>query len=735
MKARRPIVLEHEGAWYVRTDVLATLHRKHTLMEGRAFIVADVAGDFPAHVKGELGLFWRGTRHLSVLELHLGGARPLLLVSDLAGDDRELEVEMTNGDLEAGGAAIPRDVLHVRRRQTLERERLELEVVVSNHHSETVAVPFDVKVAADFADLFEVRGTPRKKRGEELPPERSPRGVVLRYRGLDQVLRWTEVALDPPPGELTGRGELRSELVLEPGQSRRFVLRVRPGDGPLEDAGPPSFPGPSSSARRAARRWRDDMVRFRSSERVFEQVLSRASTDLGLLATETPEGKFPYAGIPWYAAPFGRDAIFTALQILPFRNDVAAGVLRFLAHRRARVKDDFTDAEPGKVLHELREGELAALREIPFVPYYGTVDATPLWLVLLGRYHERTGDDGLVRELWDAAEDALGWIDGPGDQDGDGFVEYLRRSPVGLANQGWKDSGDAVHHASGELARGPIALVEVQAYVYAARLAFARLLELVGRDGKRAASLRARAEEVRTRFEEAFWDEELGTYVLALDGEKRPCRIATSNAGHVLWAGAATPWRARKVVARLFQPDLFSGYGIRTLAVGSRRYNPMSYHNGSVWPHDNSVIAEGLRRYGEPDRAAALLGTLVDAARSFPLCRMPELFCGFPRREERGPVPYPVACSPQAWASGALFQGVAATLGLTIDSERGTVSFDDPRLPEGVDWLEAEGIPVGASGRLSVRVRRGARFFAVEVLDKVGDVEVLIRKFRDTRVA
>lgn len=723
-----PTVREFEGVWYVRTDVVAALHRKHTLMQGRAFIVTDVVGDFPLHARGELGFYWRGTRHLSVLELHVGGVRPLLLASELSGDERELEVEMTNGDLETAAARIPRDVLHVVRCQTLDHERLEVELRVSNHHSEAVATTLEIGVASDWKDMFEVRGKERAARGEALPPQLTDRGLVLRYRGLDDVVRWTEVCLDPLPDSITEKGDLSLKLVLKPGESRRWVLRARPGHGEFSEGDCPAFPGHGSDVRRVARRWRDETVRFRSSEPALEQVLARATTDLGLLITDTEDGAFPYAGIPWYATPFGRDAIIVAHQLLPWRSDVAAGVLRFLAKRRARAFDDFTDAEPGKILHEHREGEMAALREIPFIPYYGTVDATPLWLVLLGQYAAATGDLALVRELWEAAEEALGWIEGPGDADRDGFLEYSCRSPVGLRNQGWKDSGDSIHHASGDLADGPIALVEVQAYAYAARVAFARLVELVKGDKARADALRADAESLRQKIERAFWDDELGTYVIALDGMKRPCRVASSNAGHVLWAGAASPWHAQQVAKRLFQPDLYSGFGVRTLAVGSRRYNPMSYHNGSIWPHDNAMIAEGLRRYGDPDRAAHILRSLVDAARTFPLARMPELFCGFPQRDERGPVPYPVACAPQAWASGALLQAVSASLGLSIDSERGVVSFEDPRLPDGVDWLDANKIQVGRHGSISVRVRRGTRFFAVEVVDKEGDVEVMIRK-------
>jgi glycogen debranching enzyme len=723
---RGPPIRQIEGDWYVRTDVVAALDRKLALLQGRAFLVTDQRGDCPLHTQGELGFYWRGTRHLSILELRLSSQRPLLLASDLTGDEREYEIEMTNPDLD-DGTAVPRDVIYVSRRQQIEAERLEVEVVLTSHHRVPISIDLAIDAASDWKDMFEVRGTQRRQRGKTIAPETTPRGLLLRYEGLDGKTRWTEVALEPAPGSVEP-GELRTTLVLSPLEPRRLILRVRPGEGDLTEAGVPTYAGRDSHVRRAARRWREDAPRFRSSEPLIEQALSRATTDLGLMVTETEEGAFPYAGIPWYATPFGRDALVVALQLLPWRADVARGVLRYLAKRRARAFDDFTDAEPGKILHELREGEMAALREVPFIPYYGTVDATPLWLVLLEAHYASTGEEALVLELWDAAEDALGWLEGPGDADQDGLVEYLRRSPVGLRNQGWKDSGDAIHHASGELAEGPIALIEVQAYAYAARLAVARLLEDVRGDLVRAGALRTRAEEIRAKVERLFWDEELGTYVIALDGAKRPCRVASSNAAHMLWAGAATPWRARLVARRLFQPDMFSGYGIRTLATGSALYNPMSYHNGSIWPHDNAIVAEGLRRYGEPDRAAAVLRGLVDAAATFPLMRMPELFCGFPRRDDRGPVPYPVACSPQAWASGALLHGVASMLGIVVDAQNGRISFDEPRLPARVEWLEVQGIKVGSHGKIDVRVRRGARFFAVEVVEKEGDIEVVIRK-------
>jgi glycogen debranching enzyme len=402
---------------------------------------------------------------------------------------------------------------------------------------------------------------------------------------------------------------------------------------------------------------------------------------------------------------------------------IALAVLKRLAAYQATDFDPESDAEPGKILHEMRAGEMAALHEIPFGLYYGSVDSTPLFVLLAGRYAQTTGDLDTLRDLWPAIDRALAWIDGPGDRDHDGFVEYFKATPRGLSNQGWKDSYDAVFHADGRLAEGPIALAEVQGYVYAAKKLASWCADRLG-FAERARQLDTEAAHLATRFEDTFWCEEIGTYVIALDGDKQPCRVATSNAGQVLFSGIARRDRADRVARQLLEPNFFSGWGVRTVAVGEARYNPMSYHNGSVWPHDNAMIAAGLARYGHGRAATRIFQGLFDAATYMELRRLPELFCGFPRFRGRGPTLYPVACAPQAWASGAFFALMQASLGIEQDPLANVIRFRDPRLPAFLDSVVLRGLKAG-TGSVDLSVQRhGDDKISLQILEARGGIEV-----------
>jgi glycogen debranching enzyme len=463
----------------------------------------------------------------------------------------------------------------------------------------------------------------------------------------------------------------------------------------------------------------------RSNHDLFEVWVQRSRRDLHLLLTETEEGFVPYAGIPWYVAPFGRDAIITALQVLPFEPAIAAGTLRFLARHAGRIDDGFTDQEPGKIIHELRLGEMAACREIPFIPYYGSVDASPLFIILLAEYWKWTADMTLAREMWPTAERILQWMQQSADATG-GYLTYARRSPRGLINQGWKDSHDAIMHASGHLAEPPIALAEVQGYQYAALLAAADLAEAIG-TGARAPGLRERARRLRDRFEADFWLPDEAYYALALDRERQPCRVITSNAGHLLWTRLVSDSRAHIVARRLMADDMFTGWGVRTLASGERLYNPMSYHNGSVWPHDTAIAAVGMRRYGLADPFITLSTGLFESVLQFENMRMPELFCGFPRVDGYGPTQYPVACSPQAWAAGVVFMLIASMLGLTPDAADNQLTLNRPRLPGWLSWIEIRDLQLRNS-RLTLRASQGQDGAAVEMLSRTGDAELVVRR-------
>jgi glycogen debranching enzyme len=661
------------------------------LKHGDTFVVADAFGD----ILGEDdGLFREDTRVLSRFHMTLGGQTPSLLGAAVSEDNVLFTAHLSNRPLPPlGGAPTPEGVIHVERSRLLWGTRLYERVVFVNYAEIEAVVPFAVALAADFRDMFEVRGTARHNRGRTLPAEVTGDTVCFRYKGLDGVVRTCTVAFSEPPAQLTP-DRAAFVLRLEAGGSREIYIEI----GPDAEV-PPSrarYRAAAAGARRGARGISRRGATVSTSSRLFDDWVARSRADLALLTTELATGPYPYAGIPWFSTPFGRDAIVTALQMLWLDPSLARGVLAFLAQHQAQEVSPFQDAAPGKIMHEMRRGEMSALREIPFGRYYGGVDTTPLFVVLAGAYAERTGDMAFIEELWPSLCAAMGWIEGEADSNRDGFVDYSRGAATGLANQGWKDSHDSIFHADGSEAIGPIALVEVQGYVYAALRAMA---ELAGRRGEAAEAERwqARSEALRLAVEAHFWIEEMGYYAIALDGEGKPCRVRGSNAGHLLFAGLPTEARAERVAAQLLAPSFNSGWAIRTLAEGERRFNPMSYHNGSVWPHDTALCTAGLARYGARSAVLRLSNGLFEAAVRFDM-RLPELFCGFKRAAGEAPIAYPVACLPQAWASGAPFMILQACLGLRIDGWRGEIHVERPELPIGIDRLTVRRLIVaGAS--------------------------------------
>ena len=699
----------------------ATTRPRRTLKHGDTFVLVDSHGDLG--ITGSDGLFHDDTRFLSLLVLTLDGAPPLLLGSNVYDDNAMMTVDLTNSDIYRDGRlALPKDTIHIVRTMFLWRDTAYQRLAVRNYGDQPVELRLALAFDADFADLFEVRGTPRRRRGAMTRSIADPTRVLLSYQGLDGRSRRTTLSFDPMPTELTARSAAY-RLALAPGEDRRIYQFTSCSSGDVVSRPQPFLRG-LRAARRDLRRATRDATTVETGNDIFNEVLCRSMSDLGMLITETPQGPYPYAGIPWYSTTFGRDGLITAMEMLAFNPQLARGVLRRLAAFQATVEDPLADAQPGKILHEMRAGEMAALREVPFGLYYGSVDATPLFVMLAGLYAERTGDFATIAELWPAIEAALAWIDGPADPDGDGFIEYRRASEQGLANQGWKDSYDAIFHADGRLAEGHIALAEVQGYVFAAKRLAARCARRLGH-GERADALDRDATRLAAAFEAAFWCPELGTYALALDGAKEPCRVRTSNAGQVLFTGICAPERAAEIAHDLMRPYFFSGWGVRTVALGEARYNPMSYHNGSIWPHDNALIALGLARYGLKRPVVQIFQGLFDAAAYMDLRRLPELFCGFQRRRGRGPTLYPVACAPQAWASATPFTLIAAALGLEFDTVAGEIRLRNPRLPQFLSDLVLRNLRLGAAS-VDLMVRRHDDEVSVELLRTSGKIEVSV---------
>ncbi len=658
-----------------------------SLKEGATFVVADPWGDIRG---GASGLFGDGTRLLSRFRLLIGDKRPSRLNHGLSRDSAVFTFHGANLALPpVGGRTIPRGIIHLERKRCLAGGRLHERLRLTNFGLDQVMTPVSFEFAADFRDIFEVRGMHRSRRGQLEAPRLSGRGVVFAYVGLDGVRRSGEVIFSEPPWRL---GADRADFMfsLAPGANVDLFLECGPGE--RDTPSPHRYDQAIREAHKTSADLKTHGARLRAGDSAFDAWLEQSRADVAALTTPLPTGPYPFAGIPWFSTPFGRDGIITAWQLLWLDPSLARGVLTYLASRQAENTSAFDDSKPGKIMHETRGGEMAALKEIPFGLYYGGVDTTPLFIALAGAYLHRTGDRETIRKLWPALLRATEWLDGNADANPLGFVDYDRAATSGLSNQGWKDSLDSVFHDDGRFAAAPIALVEVQGYAYAAWRAMSRMASALIEPG--GPGWAARAEEMRAAVEKAFWLEDRGFYALAIDGTGEVCAPRSSNPGHLLFVGLAEPSRARRVAETLMSPEFDSGWGIRTLAVGETRFNPMSYHNGSIWPHDTAIAAMGMSRYGERAGPAKILCDMFAASRNFQH-RMPELLCGFQRDGDEPPIAYPVACMPQAWAAGSTFMMMQACLGLSIDAARKEVRLIRPTLPNGVDQLILERLVVG----------------------------------------
>lgn len=672
------------------------------IKHGNVFFLAPPEGEVPMSRDHGFGLYYHDCRYLSGYELLVGGEHPEALAARSSEEGRAV-FQLTTPDFQVpDGRTIDRETVGLKWDRVIDAEQIVLheQLDIQYFGYETVEFPLTMRFRAGFEDVFEIRGLLRDVKGKLFKPVWKDKCLVFSYEGGDKVRRSLAIHFHPLPAEVKGN-TVRFDISLKPNENRQIRISLaiaeseeQPNRLFAQTSVYRDLHAVSQSIKASAEQWLKRETDFRSDSLLLNRVMRRSLMDLHMLKTSISGDDFFAAGVPWYVTLFGRDCLITSLQTLTFWSDTAAATLRLLARYQGRQVSDWRDEQPGKILHELRVGELARMSKIPHTPYYGTIDATPLFLILMSRYARWTGDLDLFQELRTPVERALHWIDEYGDIAGDGYVSYLGNKKKGLINQGWKDAVDAVVTEDGRFGEPPIALVEVQGYVYMAKMEIADLYERIG-EREHATHLRAEARALCARFNRDFWIEAEGCYAMALEAGHQPCRVMSSNPGQALWTGIIEEDKAGHVVHRLMRPDLFNGWGIRTLSCKERRYNPMGYHLGTVWPHDNSLIAAGFRRYGYDEEATRIFVGLLEAAMEFEDYRLPELFTGFGREEYGQPVRYPVACHPQAWAAGSIPFLVETFLGLAPDAFNKRLKIVRPYLPDFINQVEFRHLRVG----------------------------------------
>lgn len=723
------IMAAEEGKYHISAGAANYDERVKVLNHYDTFAIFDRSGNIHPHSRKAQGIFYQGTRFINRLELTVNEKKPLLLSSSIKEENDILSADLTNPDLMA--CNIGENALHISRSQLVRNGVYHEELVLANYGEKACSFDLALSFGADFRDIFEIRGMLRSVQPNKPTIHTEKNKIVFDYLGLDNIYRRTEIVFPSNNLFKIDRHQAQIKIQLQPHQkySIEYTIFLKSEEGSFgkeSHVGASSFEQAKKAAQENLQQVKALFAGIETSNEQFNHWLFRSQSDLLSLLAQTQYGKYPYAGVPWYNTIFGRDGIITAMEVLSIAPFIAKDVLQVLANKQATELIPEKDAEPGKILHEARTGEMAKTGEIPFKEYYGTIDATPLFLMLAGMYFRQTADIETIKAIWPNIKAAINWINDYGDLDGDGFVEYKHKAENGLTNQGWKDSYDSIMYANGELCEPPIALCEVQGYTYAAKRHIAVLARILNED-EFAQQLTDQADTLKKKFNEQFWSDELGCFVLALDGNKNQCKVLASNAGHCLFTGIADADKAKKVAAALTGSNMFSGWGIRTLGAGEVRYNPMSYHNGSIWPHDNAIIAYGLSLYGFQKEALQIMQALFDASLYVDLQRLPELYCGFDRRSGEGPTAYPVACSPQAWSVSAVFMLLQACIRMDINALNKQIIFNKPELPTFLKKITITGIKLG-DGVCHFEMFRHQHDVGFNVLQKPDDWELIIKK-------
>ena len=694
------------------------------LKHNETFGIFDRYGDIAKRNEGEQGLYHAGSRFLSKCEFLICGKKPLLLSSFISDDNSILMVDLTNPEIGAG--RIPSGAVHIMRSIFLwDKARHDL-FKIHNYLIEPVELTLDFSFEADYSDIFEVRGHKRQQRGFLNDPQPKDGNLVLSYLGLDEISRYTVISTSSQTESL-GVDGLSISTKISPRGSTSEELKCLVG---LDSEPLPkniSYTEAYRLAKNEVARRRGTDASVTTSNEQFNDLINRSFADIHLLITTTNFGPYPYAGVPWFSTTFGRDGIIAAIEMLWINPSLAKTVLHFLAETQGSNIDEENDCEPGKILHEARQGEMANLGEIPFKKYYGSVDSTPLFVALAGSFYKRTGDKEFIKSIWTNIKAALKWIDEYGDCDGDGFVEYRRHSSKGLVHQGWKDSDNSIFHDDGELAEAPIALCEVQGYVYSAFKRGAYLASVMGED-KLADYLSQKKQDLREKFHQYFWLNDVGYFALALDKDKNPCRVKSSNVGHCLYTGLIHKEHAERAAEVLMSPEMFSGWGVRTIGENEPLYNPMSYHNGTIWPHDCAFVGAGMARYGLKDRCIKILTGLFDASNLVDFHRLPELFCGFGRGPGKNPTIYPMSCAPQAWAAGSIFLLLGSSLGIKIKAETNVAMFFHPKLPSYIESVTIRNLQINSNATLDLTFTNHGEDVGVNILKRSGQAKVVVVK-------